>query len=88
MSLQTKEPLEQILKVVDDSQEKSDSRLTLAIPKQEYLAYYESRLLLDVLTLDQGLFMTMATPFAFRQSIHSVQSNSSTSTPTGRRHGN
>ena len=50
MSLLPKESLEQILKVVDDSQEKSDNRLTLAIPKQELLAYYESCLLLDVLT--------------------------------------
>ena len=56
MSLLPKDSLEQILKVVDDSQEKSDHRLTLAIPKQELLAYYESRLPLDVLTFDEGLF--------------------------------
>ena len=72
MSLLPKDSLEQILKVVDDSQEKSDSRLTLAIPKQELLAYYESRLLLDVLTLDQGLLMTMAIPFASRQTTFTL----------------
>ena len=71
MSLLPKDSLEQILKVVDDSQEKSDSRLTLAIPKQ-LLAYYESRLLLDVLTLDQGLLMTMGIPFASRQTAFTV----------------
>ena len=72
MSLLPKDSLEQILKVVDDSQEKSDSRLTLATPKRELLAYYESRLLLDVFTLDQGLLMTMATPFAARQTAFTV----------------
>ena len=72
MPLLPKDSLEQILKVVDDSQEKSDSRLILAIPKQELLAYYESRLLLDVLTLNQGLLMTMAIPFASRQTAFTV----------------
>ena len=71
-SLLPKESLEQILKVVDDSQEKSDHRLTLAIPKQELLAYYESRLLLDVLTFDEGLLMTRAIPFASRQTAFTV----------------
>ena len=60
------------MKVVDKSQDKSDSRLTLAFPKQELLAYYESRLVLDVLTLDQGLLMTMAIPFASRQTAFTV----------------
>ena len=72
MSLPPEESLEQIFKVVDDSQEKSDNRLTLTIPKQELLAYYESRLLLDVLTLDDGLLMTMAIPFASRQTAFTV----------------
>ena len=72
MSLLPKGTLEQILKVVDDSQEKSDNRLTVAIPKQELLAYYESCLLLDVLVVDDGLLMTMATPFASRQTAFTV----------------
>ena len=72
MSLLPKEFLEQYLKVVDDSQEKSDHRLTLAIPKQELLAYYESRLLLDLLTFDEGLLMTMAIPSASRQTALTV----------------
>ena len=72
MSLLPKESLEQILKVFDDSQEKSDNRITLAIPKKKLLAYYESRLLLDVLTLDDNLLMTMAIPFASRQTAFTL----------------
>ena len=60
------------MKSVDDSQEQSDNRLTLAIPKQELLAYYESCLLLDVLTQDDGLLMTRAIPFASRQTAFTV----------------
>ena len=60
------------MKVVDDSQEKSHNPLTLAIPKQELLAYFESRLLLDVLNLDDGLSMTMAIRFASRQTVFTV----------------
>ena len=51
LSLLPKETLEILLELVDDEQEKSKNRLSLAIPKQEILSYYESRLLLDVLTL-------------------------------------
>ena len=72
MSLLPKESLEQILKVFDDSQEKSDNRITLAIPKKKLLAYYESRLLLDVLALDDNLLITMAIPFASRQTAFTL----------------
>ena len=53
--------------MVDDSQEKSCNQITLAIQKQELLVLDESRLILDVLTLDDGLLMTVAIPFASRQ---------------------
>ena len=36
-------------------------------PKQELLAFYEKRLLLDILTLDSGFLMLKAKPFASRQ---------------------
>ena len=36
------------------------------------MAYYESRPLLDVFTLDNGLLMTMAMPFASRQTAFTV----------------
>ena len=71
MSLLPNETLD-ILELVDDEQEKSKNRLSLAIPKRELLSYYESRLLLDVSTLDYGLLMTMAIPFASRQSAFTV----------------
>ena len=72
MLLLSKDSLEQHLKVVDESQEKLDNRLTLAIPKQELLTNYDSRLLLDVLTLDQALFMSLPIPLASRQTAFTV----------------
>ena len=71
ISLLSKYPLEQFLKVVDHSQGNLDSRLTLAIPKQDFLAY-ELLLLLDVLNLDQSLFMTMAIPCSSRRTALTV----------------
>ena len=66
MCLLRKESSEQILKMINDSKEKSDNRLKMATPKQDLLAYYESRLLMDVLTQDDGFLVTMAIPFASR----------------------
>ena len=43
MCLLRKKSLEQFLKVIDDSIKKSDNRLKMATPKQDLLAYYESR---------------------------------------------
>ena len=70
MALLAKQSSKKILKVFEDSQEKSDKQLTLAIPRQELLTYYESRLLLDVLTRDDGLLMTIL--FASRQTAFTV----------------
>ena len=72
MSLLPKESLEIILQQVATEQLQSRDRLTLAIPLDELLAYYEARLLLDVLTLDDGLLMTMSIPLASRQTVFTV----------------
>ena len=45
--------------------------LTLAIPLVEFLAYYEIRLL-DVITLNDGMLMTMWIPLASRQTVFTV----------------
>ena len=72
MSLLPKDSLEIILRKVATEQLKARDRLTLAIPMDELLAYYEARLLLDVLTLEDGLLMTMSIPLASRQTVFTV----------------
>ena len=67
-SLLPKESLEIILQQVATEQLQSRDRLTLAIPLDELLAYYDARLLIDVLT-DNSLLMTMSTPLASRQTV-------------------
>ena len=64
--------LGKILQQVATEQLQSRDRLTLAIPLDELLAYYEARLLLDVLTLDNGLLMTMSIPLASRPTVFTV----------------
>ena len=88
MSLLPKESLEIIVEPVDDEQEISANRFSLAIPKQELLSYYEWRLLLDVLTLDDGLLMTMAIPFASRHSAFTLLLSYGGTPTTGRRYCN
>ena len=72
MLLLPKESFEIILELVGDLQEKSMNRFNLAIPKQKCLSYFESKQLLDVLTPDDGLIMTMSIPVAARQSAFTV----------------
>ena len=72
ISLLPKESLEIIVQQAATEQLQSRDRLTLAIPLDELLAYYEARLLLDVLTLDNGLLMTISIPLASRQTVFTV----------------
>ena len=90
MSLLSDISLEQVLTVVDDSQEKLDNRIMWAIRKHKLPANYGSRLFLDALTLaarwpseDNGNTISITT-----NSIHSLGSNIGTSTPNQRRYGN
>ena len=72
MSLLPKESPEIILQQVPTKQLQSRDRLILASPADDLLAYYEARLLLDVLTLDNGLLMTMSIPLASRQTVFTL----------------
>ena len=54
MSLLSKESLENVLNKVAIEQIRALDRLTLAIPIQELLSFYEAQLLQDVLTLPHG----------------------------------
>ena len=71
MSLLPKEYLESILQQVATELQSRD-RITLAITPDELLAYYEVRLLLDVLTLNDDFLMTMSIPLASRQTFFTV----------------
>ena len=46
--------------------------LTLAIPYDDLLSYYEAQLLRDVNTLPQGLLLTMSIPLASSQTYFTV----------------
>ena len=64
MSLVPRQSLLKILEEVIIEQGQADDRLTLAIPPKEILAYYEAKLLTDVITLEEGLLMTLSIPLA------------------------
>ena len=72
MSLVPKESLLAILKSVAADQSLSGSRLSLAIPPTDLLSYYDAKLLRDVVTLDEGLVLTLAIPLASRQTVFST----------------
>ena len=72
MSLVPKESLLAILKSVAADQSLSGSRLSLAIPPTDLLSYYDAKLLRDVVTLDEGLVLTLAIPSASRQTVFST----------------
>ena len=69
MSLFCKESLEIVLNKVAIQQIPALDRLTLAIPFQELLPYYEAQLLQDVLTQPQGLMLAMTIPLASRRTV-------------------
>ena len=72
MSLVTRDSLYTILEAVGAQQSKSKDRLSLAIPMEEIISYYDAKLLHDVITIDSGLVMTLAIPLASRQTAFTV----------------
>ena len=72
MSLVPRQSLLTILENVAAEQIRSKDRRPLAIPMDEIISYYESRLLRDVITVDQGLVMRIAIPLASKQSAFTV----------------
>ena len=71
MSLVPKESLLAILKSVAADQSLGGSRLPLAIPPTD-LSHYDAKFLRDVVTLDEGLVLTLAIPLASRQNVFST----------------
>ena len=69
MSLLDRPSLEKVLTIVQNIQNKARDRLTLAIPFQETLSYYESQVLQDIVALPEGLLITMSIPLASRQTV-------------------
>ena len=72
MSLVPRQPLLTILENVAAEQSRSKDRRSLAIPMDEIISYYESRLLRDVTTVDEGLVMRIAIPWASKQTAFTV----------------
>ena len=60
MPLVPRQSLLNILKEVIIEQGQADDRLTLATPPIEILVHYEAKLLTDVITLKEGLLMTLS----------------------------
>ena len=68
-------PRQSLLKILDNialEQWRVSDRLILPIPIDEILAYYESKLLRDVIVVEQGLILCMAIPLATKESAFSV----------------
>ena len=61
-----------ILEEVSKMQSHARDRLSLAIPMDEILSYYEAQLLTDVVTIKEGLLMKIAIPLASRQTSFTV----------------
>ena len=68
-------PRQSLFKILDNvalKQWRVSDRLTLAIPIDEIFAYYESKLLRDVIVVEQGLIMRIAIPLATKESAFTV----------------
>ena len=72
MSLVPGQSLLTILENFAAEQSRSKDRLSLAVPMDEIISYYESRLFRDVNTVDQGLVMRTAIPWASKQTAFTV----------------
>ena len=72
MSLVPRAALTAILDDVASEQWRKSDRLSLAIPMDEIIAYYELQLLRDVLVVEQGLIMRIAIPLATKDSAFSA----------------
>ena len=72
MSLIPRQALLAILDDVASEQGRKSDRLSVAIPMDEFIAYYESQLLRDNLVVEQGLKMRIANPLATKDSAFTV----------------
>ena len=72
MSVVSRESLTKILDEVAYEQSQAANRLSLAIPFNQILSDYGAELLLNVLTLQEGMFMTLSIPLASKQTALTV----------------
>ena len=72
MSLVPRDSLMKILDYVAREQMNARDRLTLAIPMDDLLSYYNAELLTDALSIKEGLLLTLAIPLASRQTVFTV----------------
>ena len=67
MSLVPRESLLAVIDAVYKSQKEENHRLTLAIPSSDIHLYYDAKLLRDVTTIEEGLLLNLAIPYASSQ---------------------
>ena len=72
MSLVPRQSLRTILENTAAEPSRSKDRLSLAVPMDEMISYYESRLLRDVITVDQRLVMRIAIPLASNETAFPI----------------
>ena len=72
MSLVPRQALLATLDDVASEHWRKRDRLSLAIPMDEIIVYYESKILRDVLVVEQGLVMRIAIPLATKDSAFMV----------------
>ena len=74
MSLVPRESLNAVLDSVHDAQKYSTDKLSLAIPMQDLMSYYDAKLLTEISTVKQGLLLTLAIPLSSRTTTFTVYS--------------
>ena len=72
MSLVPRDSLMKTLDYVAREQMNARDQLTLAIPMDDLLSYYNAELLTDALSIKEGLLLTLAIPLASRQTVFTV----------------
>ena len=63
MALLPRSDFEEILRDVNHWQSETNERLSLAIPITQILTYYETKILINVDIVDNGMYFTLAIPF-------------------------
>ena len=72
MSLVPTESLLAILRSVTIKQTTAEDRLSLAIPISDHLSYFDSKLLADAITVEEGILMTLNIRLASKQTVFTV----------------
>ena len=69
MSLVPRQQLLEILTMVHLQQNGLQDRLSLAVPIQDILSYYETKLVTQVEAIESGLILTLAIPMASKSTV-------------------